>query len=120
MRQHTLKFLAAFASVALFAGIGCSTSAPARPETPEQPVYQPPQPVAPVAAPEPSKPVTFQAANPEMEKIIQEVARNLPDRTCACKDTLKTAIVTDPKVIPAATRERLAMLLKDRLPREQK
>jgi 5'-methylthioadenosine phosphorylase len=33
------------------------------------------------------------------------------DRTCACGDALKYAILTDRKAIPAATREKLAVLL---------
>ncbi len=49
------------------------------------------------------------------QQIIKEVARNIPDRTCTCKDTLKTAIVTDPKVIPAAVRKKLALLIEGRV-----
>jgi 5'-methylthioadenosine phosphorylase len=32
-------------------------------------------------------------------------------RTCACVDALKYAVLTDPKAIPAETRQRLALLL---------
>ncbi len=74
MRQQTLRFFAAFVAVALSAGVGCSTpqQAPVRQDAPPgvEPVVAAPQQPA-----DPAKPVTFQAANPEMEKIIQEVAR---------------------------------------------
>ena len=50
------------------------------------------------------------------QKILLDVARHLPERTCPCKDTLKSAIVTDPKAIPPATRQKLKLLLDGRLP----
>jgi type II secretory pathway component GspD/PulD (secretin) len=74
MRQHTLRFLAALLAIALAAGIGCSTQAKQEPVA--APIAAPEQPVAPpTAAPDPGKALVVQAASPEMEKIIQEVAR---------------------------------------------
>lgn len=49
------------------------------------------------------------------KKIVREVVRKLPERTCSCKDTLKHAIVTDPKTIPAETREKLSLIIGNRL-----
>jgi 5'-methylthioadenosine phosphorylase len=48
-------------------------------------------------------------------RIVKEVAHAIPERTCGCKDALKSAIATDPKVIPAKTREKLALLISHRL-----
>ena len=76
MRQHTLRFFAALMAVALAAGIGCSTEGPAKQEPAAPPIAAPEQqPVAPAPAADPGKALVVQAASPEMEKIIQEVAR---------------------------------------------
>ena len=41
----------------------------------------------------------------------------LPDeRACACGRALDAALITDPRAVPAATRQRLALLLGSRLP----
>jgi 5'-methylthioadenosine phosphorylase len=46
------------------------------------------------------------------KRIIREVAGRLPGREgCGCSETLRYAIITDRKKIPAATRNRLALLL---------
>jgi 5'-methylthioadenosine phosphorylase len=45
-------------------------------------------------------------------KVVRAAVGAMPkDRTCACGDALKYAILTDRKAIPAATREKLAVLL---------
>ncbi len=49
------------------------------------------------------------------QKILKEVARNVSAEPSPFRGLLKTSIVTDPKMIPAATREKLALLLKDRI-----
>jgi len=47
------------------------------------------------------------------KKTLKEVIRELPpDRTCACQEALKYAIVTNPSLIPSETKEKLAILLK--------
>lgn len=48
--------------------------------------------------------------------IAQEAINNLvpmldPTRLCDCEDTLASALITDPKVIPAETRQRLSLLV---------
>jgi len=46
------------------------------------------------------------------EQAIRFVVKNMPEeRTCECKDALATALITDPKVIPPETRQRLALLV---------
>ncbi len=45
-------------------------------------------------------------------KVVKAAVAAMPaDRNCACASALKYAVLTDPKVIPAATREKLALLL---------
>jgi 5'-methylthioadenosine phosphorylase len=45
-------------------------------------------------------------------KVVREAITALPEaRACTCGSALQHAIITDPKVIPAATRQRLALLL---------
>ncbi|WP_446745767.1 S-methyl-5'-thioadenosine phosphorylase [Silvibacterium acidisoli] len=45
-------------------------------------------------------------------KMVKAAVANMPkERTCACTSALKYAVLTDPKVIPAATREKLDLLL---------
>jgi 5'-methylthioadenosine phosphorylase len=48
--------------------------------------------------------------------IAQQAINNLvgvldPERLCDCEDTLASALITDPKVIPAETRQRLSLLV---------
>lgn len=50
-------------------------------------------------------------------KIAQEAIRNLvrdfnTERPCGCKDALKTALITNPDVIPPKTRNKLNLLVK--------
>ena len=46
------------------------------------------------------------------KKIISLVIKNMPvERQCACKDTLKYAIVTDKKVIPAKVKKDLGIII---------
>jgi 5'-methylthioadenosine phosphorylase len=49
------------------------------------------------------------------QKIVREVARTVPAGPSPFRGMLKTAIVTDPGVIPASTREKLSLLIKDRV-----
>jgi len=43
---------------------------------------------------------------------LRAVVRAMPEaRTCRCGSALKHAIVTDPKVIPAAAKKRLAAIV---------
>jgi 5'-methylthioadenosine phosphorylase len=45
-------------------------------------------------------------------KVVRAAVAAMPnERTCACQDALKYAIITDRKAIPAETRERLSLLL---------
>lgn len=45
-------------------------------------------------------------------KMVKAAVANMPkERTCACASALKYAILTNPAVIPAATREKLDLLL---------
>ncbi len=44
-------------------------------------------------------------------KIVQEVALHMPTELCPWRGMLKNAIVTDHKVIPPATKERLELLI---------
>ncbi len=42
------------------------------------------------------------------QNVIREAVRNMPaERSCKCGRTLAHAIITDPALIPAATRKRL-------------
>ena len=42
------------------------------------------------------------------QDVVRRVIRRLPsERTCACATALQNALITDPTVIPAGTRERL-------------
>jgi len=43
--------------------------------------------------------------------IAATVPRLVPQRTCACKDALRYAIMTDPDRIPAEARARLGLLI---------
>jgi 5'-methylthioadenosine phosphorylase len=46
------------------------------------------------------------------KRIIREVARHLPEEgSCGCGETLKYAIITDRKRIPATARRRLSLLI---------
>jgi 5'-methylthioadenosine phosphorylase len=46
------------------------------------------------------------------EKVVRAAVAAMPtEKTCACSSALKYAILTDRKVIPAETRQRLALLL---------
>lgn len=49
------------------------------------------------------------------KKIVREVALNMPKDPCPYSGLLKHSIVTDPKVIPAETREKLSLLIKNYL-----
>ena len=45
-------------------------------------------------------------------KVVKAAVAAMPaERNCACTSALKYAVLTDPKVIPAATRAKLALLL---------
>jgi len=46
------------------------------------------------------------------QNVLRAVVRALPEtRTCRCGESLKHAIITDPKVIPASARKRLAAIV---------
>ncbi len=46
------------------------------------------------------------------KRIIRDVAERLPGKSgCGCGETLRYAIITDPKKIPAAARKRLSLLI---------
>jgi 5'-methylthioadenosine phosphorylase len=50
-------------------------------------------------------------------EVAQQALRNLvrtlsPDCTCECKDSMATALITDPGVIPTATRQKLDLLVR--------
>lgn len=70
------------------------------------------------------QPVTVEMVIAVLNKnteIAQEAIRNLaegakPNRDCACEQALATALITNPEVIPAATREKLDLLVKKYLP----
>ncbi|WP_263383776.1 S-methyl-5'-thioadenosine phosphorylase [Granulicella arctica] len=45
-------------------------------------------------------------------KVVKAAVAGMPtERTCACASAMKYAVLTDPKAIPAATREKLSLLL---------
>lgn len=75
MSDRILRVVSALAALALVAGIGCSSGAPAaKDESAPPPVFQEPaEPAAPGAPTD--KAVQVQASSPEMEKIAQELAR---------------------------------------------
>lgn len=59
--------------------------------------------------------MVIQTLNKNTQKA-QEAIRNLvrglkAERTCACGQALSTALITDPKVVPAETREKLDLLV---------
>ncbi len=46
------------------------------------------------------------------QQAVRNLAANLkPERDCSCSTALATALITDPKVIPAETREKLALFI---------
>ena len=46
------------------------------------------------------------------KKIIGELIKNMPqERNCACKDALKYAIMTDPKLISKEKKKKLSVLI---------
>jgi 5'-methylthioadenosine phosphorylase len=52
-------------------------------------------------------------------KVVREAIVSLPKtRGCKCGAALQHAIMTDPKVIPAATREKLSLILDKYLPKK--
>ena len=55
--------------------------------------------------------VIHQNAENAAKVVKAAVAAMATDRTCACASALKYAVLTDKKTIPAATREKLALLL---------
>jgi len=47
------------------------------------------------------------------QRVVREAVRALPeDRSCKCGAALKNALITDMKLVPAATKRRLAAILK--------
>ncbi len=47
-----------------------------------------------------------------VQKVVRAAVRALPDqRECKCASALKHALVTDPKIVPAATKQRLAAII---------
>jgi 5'-methylthioadenosine phosphorylase len=59
--------------------------------------------------------MVIQTLNKNTQKA-QEAIRNLvrglkPERPCECGQALSTALITDPKVIPAETRKKLNLLV---------
>nr|MBA3297469.1 S-methyl-5'-thioadenosine phosphorylase [Acidobacteriota bacterium] len=46
------------------------------------------------------------------QQVIAEAVGRLPfDRTCECASALKHALITRPEAVPAATKDRLALLV---------
>lgn len=46
------------------------------------------------------------------KKLISEVIKNIkPERKCSCKDALKHAIITDPKLIPTKVKKELDIII---------
>jgi 5'-methylthioadenosine phosphorylase len=46
------------------------------------------------------------------KKLISEIVKNIkPERNCACKDTLKHAIITDKKLIPVKVKKNLDIII---------
>ena len=51
------------------------------------------------------------------QQAVHRLVRDLkPDRDCACKNALASALITNPSVIPAETRRRLSLLVDKYLP----
>jgi 5'-methylthioadenosine phosphorylase len=47
-----------------------------------------------------------------VQKVIREAVRSLPaERDCKCGSALAHALLTDPKLVPAATKKRLAPII---------
>jgi 5'-methylthioadenosine phosphorylase len=47
------------------------------------------------------------------QNVLREAVKTMPvDRPCKCQDALKHAIITDPKVVPASTKKKLAALIR--------
>ena len=47
-----------------------------------------------------------------VQKVVRETVRALPEhRECKCASALKHALVTDPKIVPTATKQRLAAII---------
>jgi 5'-methylthioadenosine phosphorylase len=47
-----------------------------------------------------------------VQKVVRETVRSLPEhRECKCASALKHALVTDPKIVPTATKQRLAAII---------
>jgi 5'-methylthioadenosine phosphorylase len=45
------------------------------------------------------------------QRVLREAVRAMPlERSCRCGSALKHSLVTDPKIVPAATRRRLALI----------
>jgi 5'-methylthioadenosine phosphorylase len=53
--------------------------------------------------------LTQNAAN--AAKLVTEAVRSMPERECKCGSALAHALITDRKTIPAATREKLELLV---------
>jgi len=46
------------------------------------------------------------------QRVLREAVRAMPpERSCKCASALKHALVTDPKIVPAATKRRLALIV---------
>lgn len=45
------------------------------------------------------------------QQVIRHAIPKLTERACACRDALKFAVMTDPKIIPAEAKERLGLLI---------
>lgn len=53
------------------------------------------------------------------QDVLRRVIRRLPEeRSCACGEALQTALITDPALIPAATRQRLEPIIGEYLSTE--
>ena len=44
-------------------------------------------------------------------KLVAEAVRSMPERECKCGSALAHALITDRKAIPAATRQKLELLV---------
>jgi 5'-methylthioadenosine phosphorylase len=55
----------------------------------------------------------------QASKVVREAVKAMPaQRTCKCNAALKHAILTDPAKIPAATRQKLGLILEKYLGRQ--
>ena len=46
------------------------------------------------------------------QRVLREAVRSMPvERTCKCGSALRHALITDPKLVPAATRKRLSIIV---------